>query len=1641
MAECKSTNEVLKDIRAKGATPKQMKASQVVLKAINDVISTGNIESNVDPKFTIDLKNKYRDEEIAVVINGRSLTGYVNWLIGYKNNTTKVSVTLKNSKEYIVEVGTNGKSKNGNLYIPALENAREVVGYNSETSRYAKETTAKGLFSKADRLNYANPLIEVLKNEFEVNFTNEDISSDLVVENLIKYGYKVLDGNRTHMFNEKMIEAMMVEAKYVAETNTIVYPGKLDTTEERLQTVVKGMFEAFEKESGKAKADEVKNKISVEVEKVISTAVAKRRKLLRDSKEELKPEVLLHELGHALTENYLIRNSESEVVNELDSIRLAVTDVLMQNKYLANEDTYWQTNLEEFLSEALSNPALIIELSKIPVKDIKDVDTVLQAIVKFVAGMFGKKYEDSVFDAIMYRLSQIADEQGKTKSRDELLKRSKLIKESINKDSSSDEVLGSSEDILNKTKKNTFDKFKKLEEDIHGNPDKMLDLIDMLENAEGNLTDRAHLEYLKDVIKSLNPKYLTKMNTYVMENAKETGGVVTTDSIGIMIGKKTNPSGNRQTAAEVYVHEVVHAYTRFAIEMARSGDQTARKIYRELQHAIVVAKKDTKWQDFLGKKEDSATENEKDVAKEMYKYIFDSEHSEEEFTAHALTNPLVMAKLKRVPLRDSSNKTVCESIKSNFSALVGWILGEVSFKNKNKDVYRATVELVMRLGELNNRKINKLKQQENIVDRLADMIDNADDKASELLFKFLEKISPDNELLGQKPDNALGKSKWYAKALGKMIFNGDYRKHLLTYLDRVGLLDMRGTLSSIINDLIAQDEVQKAVDWLGLRSDKHDQNRMNIISTTKGLVCDAFSRKLTKEEEEDVTEVLVDTDVQSISDKYGVKGIRRMLEDSDVLEKNIAKARNRLKELDEKNANWHLNQASGLGYYLATGKAHIAQNMNAKNIARGMLGLNRKRGYSKVKGDLEQAIDEVATLTALRYTNNATKGRVAKLLLEESDGIKTVLKYGQYLKEEARKTIFKGQEAFMVKGYTKELFADNLELEAVPMSKAAEMEAKGYTFVKELENHSLVTTKEKYGLFKTEMFGLQEWNRTATRLTKMHRKGTSLEEIYYEESSELGKKKHLINVKKINIERMKLAKQMEDGEVNLEELEYGLSPMIDQYGEVSSYRYMMPKKEKRDLLEQDLRVSEVFAATRGSMVDKLESIEHNKKVLELIKEDAATNYVSGQTIGKDGSVYVLITENSSDEKIQELWKILPKDFKQEAYRNQEGGLPVRKDLINNLFGYRHLTFANFPGLEKIMPQMLKNAIQIAEAIWMEFIKITKVDILVKMPFVLVGNILSNMIFALTTRLNPLELVGMYRESLRDVKSYLKTHKEWIKLKELEGLGKLSVAEKKTINMLEKQLKESPIHELYEKGLYQAIVEDASMEELSATNKLKKWYNEKTYNVPKIIKDGVNWAYLTEETQYYKFMTEVLQISDLLARDVERKKLDIVNKRQANGESKLPMWYIQHLKDTDDKYGSIIKHRANIDDRKRILDSKEKEYFKKLAEEYKWNYLLNAFINYNKSSGPAEEYLNRMGFIMFTKYAKRIQRVISETGTKYPLKSLLILLGDNLIYDADTIQDQSVFTRSWYNVTPQYPWDRILDVMTPPIVQESTYRII
>ena len=82
----------------------------------------------------------------------------------------------------------------------------------------------------------------------------------------------------------------------------------------------------------------------------------------------------------------------------------------------------------------------------------------------------------------------------------------------------------------------------------------------------------------------------------------------------------------------------------------------------------------------------------------------------------------------------------------------------------------------------------------------------------------------------------------------------------------------------------------------------------------------------------------------------------------------------------------------------------------------------------------------------------------------------------------------------------------------------------------------------------------------------------------------------------------------------------------------------------------------------------------------LTKKDMEENF-NGSTFGEDGKSFIIISEFSEDPEIRELWKILPREFKEEAYRNEGKQLAVRKELFHNYFGYRIPSITNFPWLK------------------------------------------------------------------------------------------------------------------------------------------------------------------------------------------------------------------------------------------------------------------------------------------------------------------------------------------------------------------------
>ena len=84
--------------------------------------------------------------------------------------------------------------------------------------------------------------------------------------------------------------------------------------------------------------------------------------------------------------------------------------------------------------------------------------------------------------------------------------------------------------------------------------------------------------------------------------------------------------------------------------------------------------------------------------------------------------------------------------------------------------------------------------------------------------------------------------------------------------------------------------------------------------------------------------------------------------------------------------------------------------------------------------------------------------------------------------------------------------------------------------------------------------------------------------------------------------------------------------------------------------------------------------------------------------------------------------------------------------------------------------------------------------------------------------------------------------------------------------------------------------------------------------------------------------------------------------------------------------------------------------------------------------------------MFTKYVKRIQRIITKTGGRGPLKAMLGLFGVSYLGGLPSIHEQSFLAKDWYtdslgpgNVFPIYgPTDILMNILTPSLLKASTF---
>ena len=1231
-----------------------------------------------------------------------------------------------------------------------------------------------------------------------------------------------------------------------------------------------------------------------------------------------------------------------------------------------------------------------------------------------------------------------------------------------------DRVLGSSDDKYKKLS----NKYKQ-EGYVHGDLDHMRNMVKYLHILGGEKASDEELDHLLGLTDKMSPEFFRKLDLFIKEDASvKSKGFSLARRIDITVNKAPKDFTNQLSEASIYMEEVLHSMTAAALSSTKnptgSKGEKARRLKRELNTVIESARKQVKWEDFLpngGKdSEGSYSDEDKKHARWLYDYIFEGDNADYEFLAKGLATPEVAKVFKNVKVRDKEKgTTLLSKLYDFFEAVMDMLKGDLSLQLRDSNVHDALMNLAFNLGEINAETTKKLGDEYPLVSMVMDFVNRIDDATAHKLNTIKDSMTEkwQGKDIGDMPDSYYARVKWVIQLIGASIVNPVYTKTMGAIASSWGLKP-GGVVREVIGNLFASDEVQKAAEFLVLQSGKIDKARNTEIDAVRNLIFEGFSdrKKVTTALEEAMTDVLADTDVASLFGKdsitkdrnlrdtsYSNKTLRTLMTDDEALENHITQVKRALKELDRDNYTFHRDQSVGLGYFMATHKGTPEQLSNAENIARGLRGGTRKRAYPKVV----KAIDELASLVALQNTDKASREAVADLMKEEWRGVQQVADIINGFKINSANTVFKNNRTNQIKGYSKEIFDDSIVMQVALAEDESKMKAQGFTKKSNLPPRAGDIRKKPMALYVSGSAFRTDRLRAAARLNPLKAKGESIAKLGYiddpEASPSLLRERGKRDVSNLELQAKKRIEQMEKGTYSFKDATYGVMATLNDSGKVVDFRYMMDKETKKSLLKMDRRISEVMAKSFGSLVDKEASREHNKRILSFLATDMRENYgMLGK--GKDGlTEYTLIGPEVENEEMRKLYYMLPKEFQSYIKGREDKVLAVRSDLRDMIFGYSHLSIMDFPMLSKVTPAILEKLIRMAEDMWVEMIKVVKTNILIKTPTVLVNNILSNFLYGVVVKgYNPVTLLKAQVQSYKNIRAYNNNRKEIHSLKvqrrqaeagsRKDGISTKRQAElRREVNTLGQKIdalvrrnseEYGHIEELVNLGLDQNL-EDVTNDLGRDSNKISNFFEKRLENAPELVKTGADILFITKRTALYKLANEFLETSDLISRDVQNTMDKIDAEKQANGQKILPDWWLEGQEE-----GYESKQRLKGVERKLFLEQAKKQREYGLVEDY---------INYAMPSSKLEEYLNRIGILMFTKYVKRIQRIIMKGTKNSPLKTAVGITGLGFILGLPSIHESSALAKDWYedstgpgNIFPIYsPVENLMNFLTPPAI--------
>jgi len=634
-----------------------------------------------------------------------------------------------------------------------------------------------------------------------------------------------------------------------------------------------------------------------------------------------------------------------------------------------------------------------------------------------------------------------------------------------------------------------------------------------------------------------------------------------------------------------------------------------------------------------------------------------------------------------------------------------------------------------------------------------------------------------------------------------------------------------------------------------------------------------------------------------------------------------------------------------------------------------MIVYNKINGNSLQKGreDAIKLVDELATLEGIAYSAKEGNQVVADLIKRDPNGVKNFLAYAKMYKKDASDRLYSGANLIhYVKGETKEISAPSVTTRVAPLAEIKQLKKEGFELVEEVNMPGSHLGK-KAGLFVSKNHIRQEWERHGIRTTNMYHYKHSLLEATGNDRFDVSERA-LIDLRlDANDAVLKDLDRQKNGIV-LPVLD-GRRPVLavnkNGFSYIKDYEIVIEKNKYRGLIDQETKGNEVLARMISSVMDKVESKKANEDLMQVIVDDMKANWRGREELPANMKIYYTIGPKEKNKISKEIWPILPTEIKRNFYAGKygkdENGVPViavRADLVSMYFGSRAPSVLDIGAfgftLRDLTPPMIQRIVTWLETVWQEIVGFTKLDMVVKAPFVIIDNAISNIVLSMQTGMSFSETLKLQMQGIKELMTYLKAEKELTTLKLKKEAGTATPNELERIETLTNLMKKSSVAGMIQRGFYQAVIEDIDTNELRADKPIGKFIENVREKLPNAVNTGIDAMYLTEKTGMFKAMLLATQYSDFAAR------------------------YAQYHSYTQGKH--------------------------KMPSEVAYKRVLDNMINYANPDSSVLQYMNKMGLVLFTKFFMRIQKVLAANFKDYPVNFILSIVGQGIFGDGSDITD-------------------------------------